>query len=391
MNPLICEYSNICSGCSYWGIELGSQKKLKQEKILDSLRTIKLVIPDKINWPELPAFSLRDRLDFQLNNGNLGLWNKNKTEILDLDICLQLSPNLQSWLTEFRKIIVPKFIQRGSIRLRAYSHENDFSTKGFQKGVWLDFSNENIRDLFAEKKFLLQLLDIASVEIGQKRKKLIYQDEKFYLKSNFIPQNWTSILIDNVTYPLACKIADFTQVGEQSNLLISQEIINSIESTDEIVEYGSGIGSLTLAASTKAKSILACESDQSALASLDLNQNNLESFLNKKLPIKNFRNDFHSLSLTEICDQTSSSPNTLLVNPPRSGCGKFFEGIENSNIKKIIYLSCYPESLIRDLKLLGPDWSISKLTFIDQFPQTDHVESLVVLTKNKSINLTLMG
>jgi tRNA (uracil-5-)-methyltransferase len=71
---------------------------------------------------------------------------------------------------------------------------------------------------------------------------------------------------------------------------------------------------------------------------------------------------------------------TVLVDPPRSGLDDgTLELI--SRYSRIIYISCNPETLVKNLKALEADFEIEKLAFFDQFPYTHHIESAVVLTK----------
>ena len=79
---------------------------------------------------------------------------------------------------------------------------------------------------------------------------------------------------------------------------------------------------------------------------------------------------------------------TLLLDPPRSGCDKavldkILEANKNTktSINKIIYVSCNPQTLVRDLKILNKYYKIEELTPFDMFPNTHHIECCVLLNK----------
>ena len=68
------------------------------------------------------------------------------------------------------------------------------------------------------------------------------------------------------------------------------------------------------------------------------------------------------------------------MDPPRSGVNKeVIQKIMACKIKKIIYVSCDPSTLVRDLKILKDQYYINNITLLDMFPNTEHVESVCVL------------
>ena len=79
---------------------------------------------------------------------------------------------------------------------------------------------------------------------------------------------------------------------------------------------------------------------------------------------------------------------SLVLDPPRQGCDKEIlekileqNKLKDTEIKKVIYISCNPATLARDLEILKQDYDIAKLIPFDMFPQTRHIETLVCLQK----------
>ena len=73
---------------------------------------------------------------------------------------------------------------------------------------------------------------------------------------------------------------------------------------------------------------------------------------------------------------------TIVVDPPRKGLGdNVVKMLLNLNSAKIIYISCNPATLARDLRGLTERYEILSITPFDMFPQTKHLETVVVLTK----------
>ncbi|MCK4672285.1 MAG: class I SAM-dependent RNA methyltransferase [Candidatus Aegiribacteria sp.] len=78
---------------------------------------------------------------------------------------------------------------------------------------------------------------------------------------------------------------------------------------------------------------------------------------------------------------------TVIVDPPRAGLGiRISRLLRKTNSRKIIYVSCNPFSLARDLRIITErDWAVQKVQPIDMFPQTDHIETVVLLERKENI------
>ena len=77
-----------------------------------------------------------------------------------------------------------------------------------------------------------------------------------------------------------------------------------------------------------------------------------------------------------------SKPSALILDPPRKGCDKdVLEGAKKANFAKIVYVSCNPQTLARDLKILSQSYDVERVTPFDMFPQTSNVEVMCVLQR----------
>lgn len=76
-------------------------------------------------------------------------------------------------------------------------------------------------------------------------------------------------------------------------------------------------------------------------------------------------------------------PEVVLLNPPRSGCHKsVVEGLRTaSSVRRIVYVSCDPATLARDLARIAPVFQVTRISCVDAMPQTHHVEAVVVLDR----------
>lgn len=359
----ICPYQDNCSGCDLLGTPYSQQRNSKIESLQDVFKKQGLFLPE-IEYIECGDFGSRDRLDFTLKNNKLGLYNKFSREVVDIEKCLQLSEDLQLWLTDFRKITWP--IKVASFRLRVGPTGN--------RGLWIDCANIDVKALLDEKTTLVNLINSGVfIEIGQKGKHLAQVNGEFKLKEA-LPQYWFSTSYLSKEVPLYSLVSSFTQPSIKSNRLISQLISDWVLKTKavKLIEFGAGIGNLSLPAMTSAKKIIACEYDKQALDCFKASAQELK--LEEQIVFND--GDFQRKS------QDLVSFDTALVNPPRSGLQNFTTSLLEKNPEHIIYMSCYAETMATDILRMKHNYSIDKISILDQFPQTKHFEVFALLKRN---------
>lgn len=366
MNPpgesfLICPHSEICSVCSWIQISLKEQKDLKLEAFRQSLLAKDIQIPPNIAFLSPAHQGLRDRVDLTFENGNYGFYRKDRKEIFPIEACPLMSNELFAFFKDIQKISLP--IQRGSLRLRV-------SPSG-KRGLWLDFANEDVRDLLAERKTLQAFLDLAFVEIGQRRKKL--GDKMKLLEPEF--QYWTRTWVQGQALDLFSTVGSFSQAGDLAN----QTLISELESfftqsqCKDWVEFGAGTGNLTFPLASGDRKVTALEIDRLALAALEKTLSLNPDFQNR---IRLLGGDFQQKASYPFQKEQG-----VLVNPPRSGLKNFLLPLKalppQERPHDFIYMSCFLESFTEDafqLQALG--YKIKQASLVDQFPHSPHFEIL---------------
>nr|BFD66917.1 class I SAM-dependent RNA methyltransferase [Bdellovibrio sp. HAGR004] len=371
-----CPYAQDCGGCQLLERPYKDQIEGKKAELLQLLKGANIPLPADIKALSAGASHLRDRLDFSLQDGRLGLYRKDRHEVLDIEVCAQLSPELQSWLTDFRQIQWP--FKKGSFRLRIAPHG--------RRGVWIDLANIDIKTLLDEQNILKKLQAQAFVEIGQRRKVPVWTGAEFKLRD---PEHhtWFQSWVGEVPVDLYCQVASFTQPSHKANKLICDVIASWVQKapSSRVIEFGSGIGNLTFPALSEADSLLACEIDDLSLQGLEHSLNQLPpSLAHLKNRVQIYRGDFQK-KLT----QDFSDFDLILANPPRSGLMNFLNPLKELSLPQrpefFIYMSCFPESMTRDLVTLNEcDYQIQELYILDQFPQTSHYEVLTLLQRKKA-------
>lgn len=93
--------------------------------------------------------------------------------------------------------------------------------------------------------------------------------------------------------------------------------------------------------------------------------------------------DFVCADAVDFMDEVNEKIDVLVVDPPRKGCTQFvLEKIASVQIPKVVYVSCNPATLARDIEFLCRyDYVVKKIQPVDMFPRTAHVETVVLLSK----------
>lgn len=348
-----------CNGCQHWDIDYKTEVQLKKENLKSKLNSD---IPIQVKTPS--HFDVRVRFDFIVENNQLGLYGIGR-QFIPIKKCHVLNPQLQAAYEKLQILFAKSKIniQKGSLRLRISQDLNRW-------GLWIDFSNKDIKDLLMEKEFLSSLSDYYQIEIGQKRKRLDLntvskKDQLEQLKlSDPQPEYW----FKSKQYPLLCSLSSFTQPSWETADLLTDQITEwcSNLKAKRIIEYGSGIGQFTKILTQYFDQINVFETDHLSLE--NLKQNLVENI--HQIHINNF-----DIFKNDMADSIS------LVNPPRSGLKNFCAHLLESKTDFIIYISCFPDTFIQDYKALQKNYKLDRITLVDQFPRTTHYEICALLKR----------
>ena len=140
----------------------------------------------------------------------------------------------------------------------------------------------------------------------------------------------------------------------------------------KILDLYSGIGSITLAMATKAREAVGVEIVKAAVKDAELNA--------KLNGLSNVR--FYALDAANAFKQENSTPDVLVLDPPRKGVeNRVLESILDLAPKTIVYVSCNPDTLARDIRILSSKYEFIEATPVDVFTQTTHVETVVLMSR----------
>jgi 23S rRNA (uracil1939-C5)-methyltransferase len=148
---------------------------------------------------------------------------------------------------------------------------------------------------------------------------------------------------------------------------------------ETVLDAYCGTGTIGIIASKYAKEVAGVELNPQAVKDA---KNNAK--LNKRDNIKFFRDDAGDF-MRNIAKEEVSAPDVLFVDPPRAGCSRtFLNSAVELSPEKIVYVSCNPQTLTRDLMFLKTNgYEVHNIQPVDMFPHTNHVECVCLITKSK--------
>ena len=370
-----CPYYYKCGGCDLQHMNNDEQNKIKKNIVVDVLAKIAKVdveVNDLIcgqkdfRYRNKFAFPVRD-VDGEIK---IGMFRKNSHAIIDIDDCLLQSENIKTILKLFREYLIENKI----------SVYNEINNKGIIKHIVArEYQNNFILTVVVtDKKFdkfepLIQKLKTQFNSFGiYKNINLLNNNVIFGEKDEHI-FGLKELEIEEFGIRYFVNNRSFLQVNDEIKCIIYQKIIDLLGDQNIVVDAYAGAGLLSSIIAKNTKKVYGVEIIKEATQNAEnLKEiNNLYNLTNKngdcaiEIPIlaKTFDEDF-----------------AIVVDPPRKGLDKkvvdsFLEALPT----KIVYLSCGPATLARDLGILKEKYDITFVQPYNMFPQTAQVETLVCL------------
>ena len=138
-----------------------------------------------------------------------------------------------------------------------------------------------------------------------------------------------------------------------------------------LVDAYAGVGTFAAIFAGRFERVIAIEESPSALGDAEVNLEGVENV------------EFRRAKVEELLPNLAEEPDVVLLDPPRVGCApEVLDALVAHAPPTIVYVSCNPTTLARDLKrLTGEGYTLERVTPIDMFPQTAHIECVSRLTR----------
>ena len=375
-----CPYFTKCGGCQLQHTSYENALKIKTQIVQKAISSIGK-INNKVNdiIPSETVYHYRNKVSIPINpkTRKLGMYRLSSHNIVDIDDCLLQKEMISNLIKVFNLYL----------SLTKNTIYNDDTKTGLLKSlVAREIENQLLitvvinGDELNDTNILLDLLKQnfthfgLSLNINKLKNNVILTD-------NFIDvygENKIKVKENDIEYFISNQ--SFLQVNDHVKSKIYQKIFEEIENC-YVVDAYSGAGLLSAMMAKHAKEVYGIEIVKPATQlAEDLR------VINNILNLTNINGDC-AVELPKLLNQLSNEQKqnlTIVLDPPRKGCDKtVLDAISKVLPNKIIYLSCDPSTLARDLNYLlnNSNYNIKFIQPYDMFPQTKHVETLTILEK----------
>ena len=381
---MLCAYADRCGGCSLMHVQYKAQCKMKEQFLKESLKKyakLNISLDPIVKNMDSLAYRNACKLPLSMQNGKIvsGMYEKDSNEFVEISRCLIHSKTLE----KVRQTIV-SILQEN--QCRAYDKRKKM---GYRTLVLKEF-DEKVQVIFVTGKDkinekIIQLVEeIEEVESIWQSIKVQDSPEVFGDQMIHLALNKNIIVpLDKMTLSLLPK--SFFQLNTKQAVQLYNTVHEWMPKSKCIVEAYSGIGAMSLYCHDKADEVIGIEFVEDAVCNAKENalENNIE---NVKFICGDAAKKLKDILLHKEVD-------SLIVDPPRTGLNsEMLNCIISSSIKNIIYVSCNPSTLSKDLAVLSKNYNVEKVRPFDMFSQTQHVETVVLLSKlktKKHINIEL--
>ena len=332
-----CPYSSICGGCILNHLCYNDENKFKTNKIKDIMKKYADINSDLIeNIVYNDRNYYRNKVVLHGNDNSLGLYKEGTNEIIPIKECLLLNPKINEIITLLNNI-----------------------NNGIEE-VTIKTSNDNSKvmvSIIGNIKSTSELLNICDVLILNNK----YQTNNKVIETN----------IGNKKYYQS--INSFFQVNNTLTKELYNEVLINVRDKNykKVLDLYCGTGTIGIYIKDYVDKVIG----------IDYNSSNIEDAKNN-VELNNLNN------IEFICDKVENKIDEftdidlVIVDPPRAGLdNKTKEYLKKINSNEIIYVSCDPMTLARDIKDLSDTYKVKYIKPFNMFPRTYHCETISVLER----------
>lgn len=356
-----CPYFKECGGCDFLNYSDEKELKWKEKDVnknLNRLAELNIEVQEVIDSPE--KIKYRNNMQFQVRDGKIGLFAKNSKEIIPIKKCIMQKDSANEVLRIMWKYKKLKDLKRIGIRTN------------YKGEVLL---------ILVSKKGKLEIKDILSdlIDLGVRSIYINYNKEDRTHYSREFEKIFGDDSIEEELLEIKYKISpeSFFQINRLATEELYKKAIEYLDpkENDKIYDLYCGVGSISLSVARRECDVTGIEIVDSAV---DDARENAE---NNKIEARFVKGSAEE-AIEKLWQEEKKYPNKIIVDPPRKGLDeKLVNFLKENPVDRIVYISCNPATQARDLKSLKEVYKVEKISIVNLFPNTAHVETVVLMSK----------
>ena len=359
-----CQFYGRCGGCSLQHMSIDAQLEWKQRILDETLRRIGKLEGVEFDRPiaSPSPFNYRSRARFHVDGGRAGFFEAGSHRVVDMDSCPLLDPLVNETFLDFKQSVL-------SVKVRPVIYS-------FEAGISEDDGRTVISILAAPSggfdwvEFLKPVRHLKGFEVW------VMKDRT--RKGKFVrAEKDTRLVYTAGGVRFSAGISVFSQVNAAQNRAMVDKVAEfaGLSGKESVLDLYCGVGNLSLPAAKRAARVTGVESSAQAVeeARANARRNAMENAV--------FHEGDAALWLKQNLKSLERDGfDVLILDPPRGGEPQIAESLSTARPARIVYISCSPPTLGRDIRqLTGLGYNVSRAVLVDMFPQTYHIESILGL------------
>lgn len=370
-----CRHFGTCGGCALQHLSPEAQLATKQTELRESFERLARITPQEWLEPlQGPLWSYRRRArlgaKYVIKKGRVvvGFRERLAPYVAELERCEVLSPPVGAMVAALAGLITQLSIRERLPQIEVAVADNAVALvlrvleppTPEDRGKLLEFAQAHGVRFYLQTKGLDSVRPLADEPVPP----LIYRLPRFDLELEFAP-------------------TDFVQInGAVNELLVSRAVqLLGADADSTVLDLYCGLGNFTLALATVARHVVGIEGDRGLVARAcgNARRNNIHNA------------EFHVADLSRAVERATpwmQHPFThVMMDPPRAGAREILPSIAALAPRSLLYISCHPGSLARDVGILVHEhgFVVRAAGVVDMFPHTGHVESIALLEPARAV------
>ena len=355
-----CPYPPRCGGCPWQHVAYAAQLRAKEDNIADHLRRIAGLTAPPLR-PILPSpleYGYRSRLSLRTESGRIGFYAAGSHDLVEVERCLLGGEILNRALPHVAGIVraLRSAVRRVQVIQCTVPDADAVSLLGEVEGELC------AADVATIASFIDDSHPVRGVTLHGKGWRRSWGEEVITIN----PEE---------ELRLSARSGAFTQVNPLANRRLVEQVVTlgAFAAGERVLDLYAGIGNLTFPIARRAAHVIAVEQDRVATLAAQENARHLHA---------NNVEVIHASAHRALSRWRRHPPHfdVVVVDPPRSGIAEITDHLLELGAARLIYVSCNPPTLARDLKRLAARYRVEAIQPIDLFPHTYHVEVVVQCT-----------